>query len=45
MKDLRFGVSVPVSDSGLTTSNVHIEKGHGEASGWREDAGAWILSA
>ena len=45
MKDFRFGASVPVLDSGPTTSNAHIEKGHGEESGWREDVGAWILSA
>ena len=45
MKDFRFGAVVHVLDSGPTTSNSHIEKGHGEVSGWREDAGAWILSA
>ena len=45
MKDLCFGASVPISDSDPTTSNAHIENDHGEDSGWREDAGAWILSA
>ena len=45
MKDFHFRASVPVSDNGPTTSNAHIENGHGEDSGWREDAGAWILSA
>ena len=45
MKDFCFGASDPVSDKGPTTSNAHIEKGQGEDNGWREDAGAWILSA
>ena len=44
IKDFCFEASDPVSDKGLTTSNAHIEKGHGEDKGWREDAGAWILS-
>ena len=45
IKDFCFGASDPVSDKGPTTSNAHIEKGQGEDNGWREDAGAWILSA
>ena len=45
MKDFHFGASNPVSDKGPTTSNAHIEKGHGEDNGWREDASVWILSA
>ena len=45
MNDFCLGASVPISDRGPTTSNAHIEKGHGEDNGWREDAGAWILSA
>ena len=45
MNDFFFGASDPVSDKGPTTSNAHIEKGQGEDNGWREDAGAWILSA
>ena len=44
-KDFRFGASDSVSDKGSTISNAHIEKGQGEDNGWREDAGAWILSA
>ena len=43
--DLCFEASVLISDKGPTTSNAHIEKGHGEDNGWREDASAWILSA
>src|SRR5262249_22130348 len=38
-------VSTLASPNGPTTSKAHIENGHGEVIGWREDAGACILSA